>query len=176
MTILRMFEMPMHCRRWFLALPVVVAAAGCSTILSPDYGVRQGHLEACPPNSDCVSSQDQDPDRYIVPLSFNSSRDKAHNDLLVAVGSLGEGRIVSNHTTYIRVQFPASTHATRNTEYSYQPESAIDEVEFYLLTTGTVEMRSVAKLGLLDNGANRERLEKIRALFERLQQTPATSH
>ncbi|HEV2213544.1 MAG TPA: DUF1499 domain-containing protein [Gammaproteobacteria bacterium] len=168
-------------RRGFLVAALALAAAGCSTILVPDYGVRQGHLEACPPNSDCVSSQDQDPDRYIAPLAFTpshdtSSRDKAHDDLITAVSNVGEGRIVSNHTTYIRVQFPALTHPEHNSQYSYQPESAVDEVEFYLQSTGKIEMRSVAKLGLLDNGANRDRLEKIRAVFDRLQQVPSAGH
>lgn len=158
-------------------MTLALMATACSTILVPDYGVRQGHLEACPPNVDCVSSQDQDPDRYIAPLTFSSTREKAHNDLITAVNIVGEGRIVSNHTTYIRVQFPALTHPERNSQYSYQPESAVDEVEFYLLSGGKVEMRSLAKLGLLDNGANRERLEKIRALFDRLQQqSPTAAH
>jgi uncharacterized protein (DUF1499 family) len=46
----------------------------------------------------------------------------------------------------------------------------VDEVEFYLSpATHDIQLRSIARLGLFDVGANRERLEKIRAVFDVLQ-------
>src|SRR6185503_15748943 len=158
------------------ALPLVLA--GCGGPLSPDYGVREGKFPACPASQDCVSSQETDPKLYIAPLRYRPShtssqvdRDRAHTDLMAAINAAGAARIVSNHRNYIRVEYPAATHDQRNTDYYYQPEQAVDEVQFYLSPTDySVEMFSVGKLGLLESGDSRERLEKIRAFFDKLQQ------
>lgn len=143
--------------------------SSCSTILTPTYGVRQGQLAACPPQRDCVSSQDKHGDLYIAPLTYTSTRAQARSDLLIAVTVVGQGRIVSNHRNYIRIEYPIADKT--DSEYYYQPENAVDDVEFYLEPNKhVIEMRSIARLGLLDIGANRARLEKIRLAFNELQQ------
>jgi uncharacterized protein (DUF1499 family) len=156
-----------------------LALAGCNGALSPDYGVRQGKFPPCPVNQDCVSSQDQDPKLYIAPLRYQPShtssqadRDQAHQDLVAAINAAGPARIVSNHRNYVRVEYPAAAHDQRKTDYYYQPDQAVDEVQFYLSPTDySIEMFSVGKLGLLESGDSRERLEKVRAYFDKLQQS-----
>ena len=159
-------------------VPMMLAAAlalgGCSTIVAPDYGVREGRFAPCPANQDCVSSQEQDPKLYIAPLRYSSTRAVAHDQLIAsisaAVTAAGAARIVSNHPSYIRVEYPAAGQEQRRSSYYYQPTRAVDEVEFYLAPdTERIEMRSVGKLGILENGATRERLERIRAAFDALQ-------
>jgi len=158
------------------ALPL--ALAGCTGTLAPDYGVREGKFPPCPVNQDCVSSQEQDPKLFIEPLHYKptrndaqADRDQAHADLVAAINAAGTARIVSNHRHYIRVEYPAATHDQRNTSYYYQPESAVDEAQFYLSPNDyTVQMFSVGKLGLLESGDSRDRLERIRAYFDKLQQ------
>lgn len=154
-------------------MPLLLAAAACSTIMSPDYTLKGGHLAGCPPNRDCLSSQEQDAALYIAPLHYDSGRDQVHNDLLAAITAVGQGgRVVSNHRNYLRVEFPSTLSGTGNAGYPYQPESAVDEVEFYVPPTGRdIEVRSLGSQGLLDAGSNRDRLEAIRAAFEKLQQT-----
>lgn len=160
---------------WLAAL--LPALAGCSGTLSPDYGVRQGKFPPCPANQDCVSSQETDPKLYIEPLRYQPShsssqedRDRAHADLVTAINAAGPARIVSNHRNYIRVEYPAASHDQRSSDYYYQPEQAVDEVQFYLSPTDySIEMFSVGKLGLLESGDSRERLEKVRAYFNKLQ-------
>ena len=84
---------------------------------------------------------------------------------------VGEGRIVSNHRNYIRIEYPIADRSDQNSEYYYQPENAVDDVEFYLDPNRyLIEMRSIARLGLFDIGANRARLEQIRTAFAALQQ------
>lgn len=161
---------------WLAALPL--ALAGCSGTLSPDYGVRQGRFPHCPENQDCVSSQEQDPKLHIDPLHYKPShtssqvdRDQAHADLIAAINAAGQARIVSNHRNYVRVEYPAASHDQRNGDYYYQPDQAVDEVQFYLSPTDyTIEMFSVGKLGLLESGDSRERLERVRAYFNKLQE------
>lgn len=155
-----------------LAAAGMLALSACTAVLTPDFGVRMGNLTACPQRLDCISTQDHDPARYIAPLTYSGSRVQARADLLTAIGSVGEVRIVSSHRTYLRVEYPAVNGTDHVSEYYYQPENAVDQVEFYLVTERhTIEMRSIARLGLLDIGANRARLEKLRAVFEHLQQS-----
>jgi uncharacterized protein (DUF1499 family) len=147
---------------------------GCTTIVSPDYGVREGRFAPCPANQDCVSSQEQDPKLYIAPLQYSTTRVIAHDQLIAAISAAvtaaGAARIVSNHPSYIRVEYPAAGQEQRKSAYYYQPTRAVDEVEFYFApNTELIEMRSVGKLGLLESGGTRERLERIRAAFDALQ-------
>jgi uncharacterized protein (DUF1499 family) len=154
-----------------LLVVVGLATNGCSTILTPTFGVRQGQLAPCPPQRDCVSSQETDPKLHIAPLVYSSTRDQARSDLLIAATVVGQGRIVSNHRNYIRIEYPITDKAETASEYYYQPENAVDDVEFYLEPNQhVIEMRSIARLGLFDIGANRARLEQVRAAFNELQQ------
>ncbi|MGH8403178.1 MAG: DUF1499 domain-containing protein [Gammaproteobacteria bacterium] len=149
---------------------IMLALSACSTILTPTYGVRQGQLSPCPQNRDCVSTRDTDPSLYIAPLVYTSTRNQARNDLLIAITVVGQARIVSNHSNYIRVEYPIADRSDRSSEYYYQPENAVDDVEFYFVPSRhIIEMRSIARLGLFDIGANRARLEKIRMAFADLQ-------
>lgn len=144
----------------------------CTTIVSPDYGVREGRFPPCPANQDCVSSQEQDPKLYIEPLHYNSNRSEAHDQLVAVIDATGAARIVSNHPSYIRAEYPAAGQQQRSSTNYYQPASAVDEVEFYLpADRHVIELRSFGKLGLMESGAARERLERIRAAFEAAQQT-----
>lgn len=157
--------------KYWIWVLLCLAAASCSTIVTPDYTLQDGHLAPCPPNRDCVSSQEQDPNLYIAPLHFDSNRDRAHADLLAAITAVGQGRIVSNHRNYLRVEYPSTVSGSSSANYPYQPESAVDEVEFYLPPTGrSIEMRSLGKQGILDTGSNRDRLEAIRTAFQKFQQ------
>jgi uncharacterized protein (DUF1499 family) len=154
-----------------LVLFVAAALSACSTILTPTFGVRQGELASCPPQRDCISTQDDDPNLHIAPLVYTSTREQARSDLLIAATVVGHGRIVSNHRNYLRIEYPITDTAEHASEYYYQPENAVDDVEFYLdPNRRVIEMRSIARLGLFGIGANRARLEQIRSAFAELQQ------
>lgn len=154
-----------------IAVLTALTMSGCSTILAPTFGVRQGQLASCPLQRDCVSTQDHDPSLHIAPLIYTSTRDQARNDLLIAATVVGQGRIVSNHRNYIRIEYQIADRTDQALKYYYQPENAVDDVEFYLDPhRHVIEMRSIARLGLFDIGANRARLERIRTAFAELQQ------
>ncbi|MGE5623987.1 MAG: DUF1499 domain-containing protein [Bacillota bacterium] len=163
-----------------LVLGALLAAAGCTNTVVPDYGPREGHLPPCPPNKDCVSSQDTDPKLYIAPMPYvaitgdlQGTRDKAHSDLVSAINAAGAARIVSNRRNYVRVEYPAAGETQRKSDYYYQPDEAVDEIQFYLSPgSRLIEIYSVGKLGVLDNSDARDRVEKIRVIFQQLQQKP----
>jgi uncharacterized protein (DUF1499 family) len=160
----------MYYIRTGFVIMLALTLSACSTVLTPDFGVRQGKLSPCPPKRDCISTQAPDPDHYIEPISYSSNRGQARLDLIKAIYAVGDARLVSNHSTYLRVEYPTENHDSRSSQYYYQPDSAVDEVEFYLSpATHNIEMRSIARLGLFNIGANRDRLEKIRAVFAILQ-------
>jgi uncharacterized protein (DUF1499 family) len=160
----------MYYIRTGLVIFLVLVLSACSTVLTPDFGVRQGKLTPCPPKRDCISTQETDPEHHIDPIAYSSNRNQARLDLIKAIFAVGDARLVSNHSTYLRVEYPTENHDNKSSQYYYQPESAVDEVEFYLSpATHDIEMRSIARLGLFDVGANRDRLEKIRAVFDILQ-------
>jgi uncharacterized protein (DUF1499 family) len=172
--------MPAHSRQ---GLAISLAAlsltlAGCTSTLAPDYGVREGKFPACQSNQDCVSSQETDPKLYIVPLHYQPShndaqadRDQAHADLIAAINAAGPARIVSNHRHYVRVEYAAATQDRTKPDYYYQSDQAVDEAQFYLSPNSySIDMYSVVKQSLMENGASRERLERIRAYFDKLQQ------
>ena len=160
----------MSLKSLFAAALASLALTACITIVTPDYGVREGRFAPCPATQDCVSSQEQDPKLFIEPLHYTSNRDTAHDQLVAAINAAGAARIVSNHPSYIRVEYPAAGQEQRSSTHYYQPASAVDEVEFYLPSERhDVELRSVGKLGLMENGAARERLERIRSAFDALQ-------
>jgi len=173
--------MPAYVRRGLAGLAALLPLlllSGCNGTLAPDYGPREGKFPTCPDNQDCVSSQEQDPKFFIAPLHYKPShnnaqadRDQAHADLIAAINAAGPARIVSNHRHYVRVEYPAATQDQGKRDYYYQPDQAQDEAQFYLSPNDyTIQMFSVGKLGLLQNGEDRERLERVRAYFDKLQE------
>jgi len=164
----------MSLKTWMTVTMASLGLCACTTIVSPDYGVREGRFAPCPANQDCVSSQEEDSKLYIAPMRYTTSRAVAHDQLIAAIvaaaSSAGAARVVSDHPSYIRVEYPVAAQDQRKSSFYYQPERAVDEVEFYLApNTQVVEMRSVDKLGLLESGDTRQRLERIRSAFEALQ-------
>lgn len=128
-----------------------------------DLGVHGGLLKppSLTPNS--VSSQaDLYPDhpqkRYasIAPLVFQGDGDQAMTRLTTIIQNSARVEIVRQEPGYLYAQ---STSALLR---------FTDDVEFSLdRTAHVIHMRSASRLGREDFGVNRERLEKIRAQFEK---------
>lgn len=160
----------MHYIRASLLVLAALLLGACTTILTPDFGLRQGKLSPCPPKRDCVSTQAGDAYHRIEPITYKGNRYQARMDLLKAIYAAGEARVVSNHSSYLRVEYPTENRSRKSSQNFYQPDSAVDDVEFYFPPgTNFIEMRSIARLGLFEVGENRARLEKIRALFNSIQ-------
>lgn len=157
------------------AVILVVALAGltaCAAAYTPTFGVRQGQLAPCPESRACVSSQAKDSDKLVKALSYTSGRELARQDLIHAIHEFHGARIVSSHRNYLRAEFPSTAAKDRDrSEYYFESEAAIDDVEFYLVPSDKlIEVRSVSRLGLVDMGENRQRIERLRKLFAQLQE------
>ena len=154
----------------FIALSILVLAAALVLIgqlgylrgQAPiDLGVREGRLKPPSDTPNSVSSQAElyptHPQRAyasIAPLAFKGTGEQAVTSLAHILKNTDRGILVTQQPGYLYAQCStALLHFT-------------DDVEFWLDTSvGVVQVRSASRLGRGDLGANRARVEKIRAQF-----------
>lgn len=122
--------------------------------LPDNLGVKSGELIACPNTPNCVSSQSQDDEHHIEPLSYNSLSTEAIANLKSIIENQLGGKIIAQTDNYLYAQFTSHWMGF------------VDDVEFYLNEeTKKIEVRSASRLGESDLGVNRQRIESIRLQF-----------
>jgi uncharacterized protein (DUF1499 family) len=147
----------------FVILPVVIVMAGQFGLLSgtrpTDLGLKNGMLKA--PNKDywnVVSSyaalQPHTDYHVIAPIKFSGSGKDAFARLEAIVRSMPGATIITRQDHYLYAEFQ-----TKILKFTDDVEFVLDE------PAGVIQMRSASRLGRKDLGANRKRLEAIRALF-----------
>lgn len=117
-----------------------------------DLGVVNGELAPCPSSPNCVSSQAPQTDHrhYIDPVPFEDTPSAAMNRIVQVVTRQPRTRIVKKEGTYLHAEF-------RSRIFGF-----VDDVEFYLDTErGLIHLRSAARKGYGDFGANRDRMEEL---------------
>ncbi|WP_420627211.1 DUF1499 domain-containing protein [Candidatus Leptofilum sp.] len=149
-------------------LKIVVFFAACSvvaflilrTLVEPNspmpdnLGVVNGRLAPCPESPNCVSTQATTELHGIEPISFVGDREAAHQKILAILEADNSFTIISQTPTYIHAE-------ARSNLWRF-----IDDVEFYFDEAASViHFRSASRLGYGDMGANRQRMEAIRAEF-----------
>jgi uncharacterized protein (DUF1499 family) len=108
-------------------------------------GIVNGRLAPCPTSPNCVSSEKGAPkDKSIAPFPLLSWADLP--DIVQANG----GRVVNSRPDYLAAEF------------STPLMGFVDDVEFRKGET-EVHVRSASRVGHSDMGANRKRVEKLRA-------------
>lgn len=121
-----------------------------------NLGISNGKLAACPATPNCVSSQSQDEAHSIAPLSYASAPDPAFDKLKSVVRSLPRTQIVTETDTYLYAEFTSKLMGF------------VDDVEFSLDPAAQViQVRSASRLGESDLGVNRDRIQAIRAAWDR---------
>lgn len=124
-------------------LPLLSACAGEPP---QNIGIHDGRLTPCPDSPNCVSSYATDETHGIQPLTADLRQIEQ-----VLVG-LDEANIVEVRDNYLYAEF-----TSRIMGY-------VDDVEFlYDSASGLTHVRSASRLGYGDLGANRKRIERIRA-------------
>ena len=121
-------------------------------------GVVQGRLAGCPSSPNCVSSQtDPQLDAWhaIEPLRYQNTRALAINKLRRIIENYPRAKLIEAREDYLYAEFTSALMGF------------VDDVEFYFPSDDKiVHVRSASRLGYRDYGANRERIEAIRAQFE----------
>lgn len=120
-----------------------------------NLGVRNGRLAACPGSPNCVSTQGEDRDHWIAPLSIPSKSVAAIELLVDIVREMPGATVVEQTGDYLRVEF-------RSRIFRF-----CDDVEFYVEPqSNLVHFRSASRVGHSDLGVNRNRMELIRRKFQ----------
>jgi len=113
-------------------------------------GKRQ--LADCPDTPNCQGSQSSRTEQLLSPFSFTSPPEDVIRQLATLVSQQAGARIVTQNDEYL--------HATFKTALM----GYIDDLEFLLDEPGgVVHVRSASRLGKSDLGANRKRIEALRA-------------
>ena len=117
-----------------------------------DLGVRNGNLKAPPPSPNAVSSQATGGYPQIAPIVYKGSQEQAMKALKTIIESTPNTRIIEVKPDYLYA------------EYTSALMGFVDDVEFYFPPNGKIiHVRSASRLGHSDLGANRKRIEAVRA-------------
>ena len=143
----------------FLALLLPVLAAGGLFFLAlrsakvvPEVGLVDGRLRPLPKTPNCVSSeQGTAEDARVEPLPFRGSAEGAQNALVDLLTETPRVEIETSQPGYVHAVFRTAVFGFR------------DDVEFRIdEETRTIHVRSAARVGHSDLGANRGRVEALR--------------
>ncbi|NES86222.1 MAG: DUF1499 domain-containing protein [Moorea sp. SIO2B7] len=112
-----------------------------------NLGVKDGKLAPCPGTPNCVNSQSQDSQSRIEPLPA-----VAIADVKKLLESMERTEIIEETENYLYAEFTSKLMGY------------VDDVEFYFnQDENVIHVRSASRLGKSDLGANRKRIEDIRA-------------
>jgi uncharacterized protein (DUF1499 family) len=143
------------------SLPVAMVGQGLLSFPGSrpsNLGVIEGHLIPCPQSPNCVSSQSNDLNHAIAPLSYDTEPAVAFSNLKRVIQDLPRTKIVQAADNYLYVEFTSAFMGF------------VDDVEFYLDPEAkTIQVRSASRLGESDLGVNRQRIETLRSQLNALQ-------
>jgi uncharacterized protein (DUF1499 family) len=118
----------------------------------PDnLGIQSGSLASCPLTPNCVSSQSQDEEHYIQPLTYLGEPEQKLADIEAIIATQPRAKIIHKSDDYLYAEFTSPWMGF------------VDDVEFYLnQDEEVIELRSASRLGESDLGVNRQRIESLR--------------
>ena len=126
-----------------------------------DLGVRDGNLAPCPRKANCVSSQ-MEADvlgelgpHHIHPFKYAGSPSDAMTRLLAVLLARPRCRIITQSPLYVHAEFERVFLGM------------VDDAEFLVAPAEQlIHVRSASRIGYLDFGVNRARLEELREAFD----------
>ncbi len=134
-------------------LAVLVLLAGCASLSGPRGGLdADGQLKPCPSAPRCVSSQAEQPEKRVPPLTLRDAGEQTWDEVREAVGELPRTEIVASQARYLHAEVTSPMGVY------------IDDLELLREPGGRrVDVRSSARIGYYDFGVNRDRVEALRA-------------
>ncbi|WP_375749884.1 DUF1499 domain-containing protein [Vibrio sp. HN007] len=121
----------------------------------PDYlGVVDGKFAPVPSSPNAVSTQSDDPEKLVAPLSFDDIT-HAKKSVYNVLTTMGGNEIVTDDEFYMHVVFTTPTMKYR------------DDLELYFnIDEKQIEYRSQSRVGYSDRGLNRERYDSFVKLYK----------
>ena len=140
-----------------IALSCSLILIGCTGSKPLNLGVHDGKLLPCPASPNCVSSLSLDRKHGIEPLQVIGSGRECLAALAALISGMKRTRIVTQADSYVHAEFTSALFRF------------VDDVEFLLdERAGVIHVRSASRIGYSDLGANRRRVENIRAAMHAL--------
>ena len=140
-----------------IVLLSLIILAGCSGTM-PKLGLNNGNLMDCPDTPNCVNSQAKDDKHFIQAIVFIGKSKEAKARILKILDEMKRTKIVVAEDNYIRAEFVSTLFRF------------VDDIEFYFPETEgketTIHVRSASRVGILDFGVNRKRVEQFRSLLK----------
>ncbi|WP_031481915.1 DUF1499 domain-containing protein [Maridesulfovibrio frigidus] len=141
-----------------LVLLATLFISACSASKPKNLGIKNGKFATCPKSPNCVSSQAIDDEHKVAPL-------KAHGDIEIVMKTLAESieqmsgaKVVQREGPYLHAEFTSSIM------------KFVDDLEcFYEEDKSEIQIRSASRIGYSDFSANRNRIKKMRIIFEKIQ-------
>lgn len=132
----------------------MIMFSGCSGNQQGNIGVKNGIFAQCPDSPNCVSSMEPDSSKFIEPFMYSTDRQTARLVLKEVVVAQRGATVKAETESYIHAEF-------RSALFGF-----VDDVEFYFPEdVQSIAIRSAARLGYWDMGANRRRMERLRKEF-----------
>lgn len=124
----------------------------------PAIGLVNGQLSACPKTPNCVSTNQEDLNRYMLPVNYEGlTLEQAKAILREVLATLPKLSVVKDEGVYL--------HAEAQTmifEYTQDVEFLFDEAAKEL------HFKSASRVGYTDFGSNKRRMQSVVARFIRL--------
>ena len=118
---------------------------------------RPDKFSPCPDSPNCVSTQSTDQARFIEPLHYAGSLADARQKLIDILENKKRVRLVKVEADFIHAEF-------RSLVLQF-----VDDVNFYFPPDqAIIHVKSASRKGYYDFGANRRRVERLRAAFEKV--------
>ena len=141
---------------YILSLVLALCGNGCSASKISQSDSENQRLADCPNWPNCVSSEAQDAKHAIAPLILTSDPKATWEAVVNVVDQLPRSTIVEATHRYLHV-------ACKSRLFRF-----IDDLELLLNpVTGVVAIRSAARVGKLDLGVNRRRVEALRKILKK---------
>ncbi|MGJ8580756.1 MAG: DUF1499 domain-containing protein [Psychromonas sp.] len=140
-----------------IAIAVIIVIAffvmGIMSKKGQALGLKEGHLQACVSTENCVISEVIDNQAATIePLSFSEPKPVFIDRLTMAINSMG-GEVVTSDSSYIASTFTSGVFGF------------VDDVEFRVTDDQQLHFRSSSRVGRKDFGANKKRIEQLKALL-----------
>ncbi len=137
---------------WVLLVMMLWSCAGREP---DDLGIEEGRLAPCPASPNCVSSDAADAEHHVAAYALKAAPEQSWATLREVVAAYPRTTIVTLENHYL--------HA----ECRSRLLGFVDDLELHLRPDqAIIAVRSAARVGYSDLGANRARVEDIRALLQ----------
>jgi uncharacterized protein (DUF1499 family) len=123
----------------------------------PAIGLVNGLLSACPKTPNCVSTNQEDLNRFMLPVKYDGlTLEEAKEILREVLATLPKLSVVKDEGAYLHAEAQTMVF-----EYTQDVEFLFDE------KTKELHFKSASRVGYTDFGSNKRRMQSVVARFIR---------